>query len=191
MLRIAPILTAIWNNRRTLLRATKHLVLIFLLALGGYLVTIATLNYSGYCPITLARLSDDEMCKLVAQSILDHTPEYIYPSNFYPNHYSSGDKSEDVFPLVPKSPDEPRYQVIPYRNLGEFFAANPNSCEVSAGGWREGDPTGFWDHALGYLNSFVKVEYQLHYRDEHGGEVMRRLKTVRGIGVCGQIWNGF
>lgn len=189
MLQIDPSFVPIVNRTRLGLRVVKYLILLVIAIKVGRLIFIGTLNYAGYCPDTFRQLTDDEKCRLLAQSVLKRTPEYIYPSNF---RRDPNDGHYGYFNFRPQSADEPRYEVIPYLDIDEFFSANPENCLVNEAGFgSNGDPRGFWDRAFGEVTSFVQLKYRIRYRNEHGDSLEREVFTSSGIGVCGKFWSGF
>jgi hypothetical protein len=88
-------------------------LLIMLLGYGGYL---AYMSYSGYCFREKRYLSDEERIRFVINEILAN-----YSRNF---EFEKGLKNNQLR-------DKPLSgQPIPYRNMNEFRALNPECCEV-------------------------------------------------------------
>jgi len=144
-----------------------------------------TLNYAGFCFSEMRFLSDQEKIKIAVQYIFERYPKVGDEAWYSP----LGSNSKIM--KIKSWPENP----VPYKNLNEFFAINPNCCKVtqdyrSIGG--EGDNTSAWGCISGKKSAIVGVRYLLRYRDENG-DIQSKLKEIfPGISNCGELnWNIF
>lgn len=81
-----------------------------------------------------------------------------------------------------------REDKLSYATLEEFYAANPNSCELVER-FRHPDETfiiSFMDRASGRLNIFVRVFYV--YDFDRQNNVPLYAEKYFGISNCGKLW---
>ena len=93
----------------------NKLRLIVILVLIGFLL----LNYFGFCQREFRFLSDKERIEIAVQKALN-----FYKGSGYWGKFENLIDNESPF-------DRKRYERIPYKDSKEFFAINPNCCEVS------------------------------------------------------------
>lgn len=77
-----------------------------------------------------------------------------------------------------------------YSSLEEFYALNPNCCElveVFDGGERRNNTIPFGERVCGRLNTLVRVFYIYDYDQQNGGLPLYREKYF-GLSNCGESW---
>lgn len=137
------------------------------------------LNYLGFCFSGMRFLSDDEKIKVVVEQILT-----MYPRRDEVVDMVSIVNGKQVRTRVKRDPENP----IPYRDIDEFFKLNPNCCKVSKqvqdeGGWMAADLA---DRMCGRVSDFVDVTYFVRYRDAHGVEQKKAIRTMPALSNCGE-----
>jgi hypothetical protein len=72
------------------------------------------------------------------------------------------DKSQGAVAIVPE-------QLIPYRDIDEFFAVNPDCCSFARSGlYGEEWDSSLWFKITGYSAGFTNVKFRVRYRDAAG-----------------------
>jgi len=157
-------------------------LLAWILGNGAYLMH---LNYSGYCLWEGRYLTNEEKIRMVVEPLVSRGP----PLPFWPMRDRAGEVVRDsagkALTVLEGSdePVEPDY----YRNIDEFFAANPHCCEVrsyysdSEGIW---EPD-FWDRVAGDAGGVVWATYRFSYRDSNGVEHSSTYTYKEPLNNCG------
>lgn len=157
------------------------------LVLIGLLIIWMGLNCLGFCFDKMRFISDDEKIKLSVTRILKEYPKLV--DGKWKIRPGKGDDSNDwEAKSLPSSP-------IPYREIDEFFALNPNCCYVtrhyqSIFNSDGGDDVTFGDCMSGRKTSVVVVHYLLRYRDEKGKLQTETLEDYSSMNNCGKfVWD--
>jgi hypothetical protein len=101
--------------------------------------------------------------------------------------------SQELQPIVTRGPEGVGYKYvhpIPYRDVSDFRASNPDCCEFVPlnSGLQDGEVY-FWDVLQGRAARGVYLKYTIDYVDEQGQRQSARLEAQLVIGNCGQILN--
>lgn len=156
---------------------------LFKLVLAGLLSIFLGLNYFGLCYSQKRFLSDEEKRNLVIDYIIR-----TEKANFeYFQSIKAMNESDGYRRYIEKNLDD---EPIPYRDIEEFLALNPNCCQVttnykSIGG--EGDTVSCWNRLIGFKSSVVGIRYLKRYRDNKGIIQTKRLEIFPGISNCGEL----
>jgi hypothetical protein len=127
------------------------------------MVTIAALNYSGFCLPQGRYLTEQELIDIGARDEFR-----FYPPSHYPG-----------FAATIHNP-------IPYDSFEDFISRNPNCCSLSRTGREGGAPT-LLHRFSGYFATFVRVEYRV---EEDAAGAPKTTVSYIAITNCGFPWNG-
>lgn len=152
------------------IKALKIVLWSLLLISTGLLSGAAILNYTGYCLNEQRYWSNDELIRRGVDGALGHYPfiSFVYlelPPRGVQLQSRLGYRTtgeEQGFEINPA-------QLIPYRDVDEFFAINPNCCSVTRDGMHDevGEPS-LWDKVTGYSRAYVNIKLKVRYRDVSG-----------------------
>ena len=140
----------------------------------------AALNYSGYCFKQSRYLSDEERIRSAVENALTGYPAITYAYDVLPKRgyevlqdksrccgqgdMSRYDKSQGAVAIDPE-------QLIPYRDIDEFFAVNPDwdCCSFARRGlYGEEWDSSLWLKLTGYSAGFTNVKFRVRYRNAAG-----------------------
>jgi len=132
-----------------------------------------TLNYNGFCFKESRFLTDQEKYRIVVERIVQNGNPFQPVKPLRPGRtYWSPQEGDTISHWVIEGHDG-AVEPIPYRSADEFFAKNPNCCEMrpffeSSEGSFMPD---FWDRALGDCSGgVVRVTNIARFRDQAGIE---------------------
>lgn len=157
---------------------------LFKLVIVGSLSVFLCLNYFGFCYSQKRFLPDEEKRNLVIDYILLTEKSTLKEIQRVRGLDDNDYKRERLKYL----PDEP----IPYRDMEDFLALNPNCCQVTTnyktlGG--EGNPISCWERLTGW-SAVVGIRYLERYRDNKGIIQTKFVEIFPGISNCGElIWD--
>lgn len=79
---------------------------------------------------------------------------------------------------------------VPYRDIDEFFAFNPECCTVTTEYMaKEGiDYVSCWNRLIDTISSIVGIKYQERHRDNKGVIHTKIVERYRFITNCGHVW---
>lgn len=82
------------------------------------------------------------------------------------------------------------YEVLEYRDMDGFFAANPDCCEITSHSY-EGSAPSIFQRVAGNVSGFVKISYMISYR-ENEGDIIEEKKITRYVAIdrCGRCSSG-
>ncbi len=167
----------------------KSVGIILVLIVVGFVITIRTLVYNGFCVAERRWLNQAELFDVAMQNVFQFYP----PQRFrIPFVYSK----KITNPIV-------------YTSFDDFVRRNPDCCRMSSTGWK-GLQVSFFHRLRGYSGDFVRVEYAAD-EDEIEPAGLRRLEsTVAFFNArdeeykpnsknlsfvpmtnCGAVWQGF
>lgn len=158
------VLAPTWKRLMRLLLLPPLALIIFL---AGY----GVLNYNGYCFKEGRFLSDQEKYRLVVGEMVRNGAPFVPVKPIPPGRSFWSDQLGDkVSHWIVEGHDGP-VEPIYYRSADEFFAINPDCCEMrsylSTG--EGGFVYGFWDRAFGDCSGgVVRVMGLVRYRDQSG-----------------------
>lgn len=142
------------------------------------------LNFLGFCFTDKRFLSDQEKTNIVVREVLA-----AYPRPGETVNQVSVVNGVQVWTRVKVSPEN----LIPYRDINEFFSQNPDCCKVTKV-YHDGEglvALDFVDRICGRVSDFVEVKYFVRYRDEQGVERKKSIRTFPAISNCGKTVTAF
>ncbi len=152
--------------------------------LAIFLTAILSLNYLGFCFGQNRFLSNEEKRDLVIEYVIKGEKANLE----YFRHVKAMAKS-DKYRLYAEQNlgNEP----IPYRDIEEFLALNPNCCQVTLNyittGY-EANPISCWERLTGW-SAIVGIRYVSRYRDNKGIAQVKKIEIFPSISNCGElIW---
>lgn len=100
--------------------------------------------------------------------------------------------SQKLQPIITRRPEGVGYKYvhpIPYGDVSDFRAANPDCCKfmVINSGLQDRDVS-FWDVLQGRAARSVYLKYMTNYIDAEGRRQSAELEAQLVIGNCGQIY---
>jgi hypothetical protein len=157
------------STHRWIVRA----MLLLPLGLMAYPMVLTVLNYNGFCFKEGRFLSEQEKFRLVVEREIQYGPPFEPVLQYRPGvSYWSPAEGDKISHWRVKGHDGPVEPIL-YRGADEFFAQNPNCCEMrpffssSEGGFLPS----FWDRALGDCSGgVVRVTGLVRFRDQAGKE---------------------
>ena len=165
------------NNSLILIkRIFKYLILITLGLLILYAIGRLGLNYSGYCFEQKRYLTDQEKIDIVVTQMLRSFP----PNLNEPVQLPDGRRAIRFF--TPKNATR-------FQSIDEFYALNKDCCEVTDYvKWDKahpGEKIPLLQRLAGMVSSYVRIRYQLHYKNEDGEDITREIEGYSAISNCG------
>jgi len=168
-------------------------VLLIPIALGTH---DAVLSYNGFCFAQGRYLTDEERIRSAVEAILASYPRITYAYDVLPKPgyevvrdktrcCAQGDASR--FDGSKGGTAIDASQLIPYRDIEEFFAVNPDCCRFAREGlYGELGSVDFWTRVGGYSAGFVSAKYRVRYRDADG-KVRSKFSAVSwSFTACGE-----
>ena len=162
-----------WSVLWSWLRTPAGLVTFFTsvgLALTALTVALS-LTYNGYCISERRYLSEREMFDT---AILE-----VIKSRTYPR-----------IPSVSRWTRIDGWRMIPYKNIDDFKAQNPNCCRWTARNVGDSAPfVSLSDQLFGAANHFIAVDYIARYLDGNNNEQREATTAHIRLSACGRIWH--
>ncbi len=124
--------------------------------LATSLIVILWLSYSGFCFKQFRYIPDDEKVRIAIEYMLKQNKEEVAKS-------------------------KGRYDLYPFKNVHEFLANAPISCEPS------NDLRGgldWVDKVIGRLSTYVFLEFKVN----HDGTSYKEMRTI-SVTNCGNAWD--
>ena len=161
------------------IRPIHYLLIVTPLLLVSLCGVIAVINYTGFCFDKSRYLTDDERIRPVIQAVIETYPRITYAYEELPisgyeiitdkerccsrGDISKHDKSRGGVSIDPA-------MLIPYRDLNEFLAVNPDCCSFSRMGLygELGNIDSLWPKIKGCSSGFVNVKFRVRYLDAQG-----------------------
>ncbi len=130
-----------------------------LILLLGAPLSVATLNYAGFCLKEARILSDEEKVQIAVSYVMADYPPVMAQTR--------ATEQDGVWRNVVEyaRPEDPIY----YLDTGEFSRVNRDCCEVAERPGRAQAPF-FWPRIQGRLSDFVRVSYRVRYLEPGGAE---------------------
>jgi hypothetical protein len=149
----------------------KTVKVIFFTCIVASVLVWPILSLSGFCFTQKRFMSTDEYFDAAIRQIM----------------------SQQLQPIVTRGPEGVGYKYvhpIPYRDVSDFRASNPDCCEFGSlnGGLQDGYVY-FWDQIQGRAARSVHLKYTVNYLDDQGRRRSAQLEAQLVIGNCGKILN--
>ena len=151
---------------------TRHATkVIFFACVVASVLAWPILSFSGFCFAQKRFMSDDEYVAAAIRQIM----------------------RQPLQAIVIRGAEEVGYKYvhpIPYRDVADFRAANPDCCQFV--GHNSGLQDGHvyvWDQLQGRAARSVYLKYTINYLDDQGQRQSALLEAELAIGNCGQILN--
>jgi len=176
------VLAPTWKRLMRLLLLPPLALIIFL---AGY----GVLNYNGYCFKEGRFLSDQEKYRLVVERKIRYGSPFRPVKPIPPGrNFWSDVRGDKVSHWIVEGHDGP-VEPIHYRSADEFFALNPNCCEmrgyIISGSEGPFEPS-FWDRAFGDCSGgVVRVTSIARFRDQAGIERELLATSEAMLSNCG------
>lgn len=152
----------------------KHPIKIIVLGVLIALVSLASLNYSGFCIPQGRWLTDEEKIRLAASAVANNGPTFNYLNDHMRKALPESETRFRNFEVeYTDYRDETIWKEIPgggfsrigRANVDDFMRQNPNCCKVVGS---EGKPfvfPPFWWRILGNYDDVVEVRYTARFKD--------------------------
>jgi len=139
----------------------------------AYIALRSGLNYSGFCLEQRRFLTDGEKIEIVVRRILNSYPPALK------TYVTNPDGRRAINWSRPEKP-------IPYSSIEEFFAVNPDCCEVTLREHpKQGGTISLIDRLLGITSANVRVRYQVRYLDENKQPNTEYVEPYWAVSSCG------
>ena len=100
--------------------------------------------------------------------------------------------SQELQAIITRGPEGVGYKYvhpIPYRDVSDFRAANPNCCKVmTINSGLQDRVISFWDVLQGRAARSVYLTYTINYIGADGQRQTAQLETQLVMGNCGQVY---
>ena len=157
-------------------------LILILLVISALYLPKAMLLYSGYCLEKKRYLTTQEKFDIVVSQII-REEKWRTP-------YSVNEAGGKVFPEGGKDFSKESIKTLNYSSLEEFYAQNPNRCELV--GMLVDDDIQVFDipfavRLKGRLNTFVRVFYLYDFDKQNDNQPIY-IERYFGLSNCGEVW---
>lgn len=171
----------------TLRGLLRWAVIIILVTPLGLCTSIAALNYSGYCFDQSRYLTDDERIRSGIDAVLGNYAMIRFVPGEMPKRGSLAPTHRNFRGANWKGVEIAKEQLVPYRDLDEFTALNPDCCSFGRRGlYTDVSDTPFLMKLTGSSAGFFNARYQIRYRDAAGQIQSRSTGTTYHYTNCGR-----
>jgi hypothetical protein len=149
-------------------RLLSLVLILIALPIAG-IASVLALNYSGFCVSEFRYLSDDEKIRNVVSGLAKGGVSRVFAER--------GGKTVEVGTIT----------TLPYENIEQFFAANPDCCQVGPivrEGYYEPTPA---RRLTGIVSDIVAVRYLRRTVDAGGAVSTENVLVQFSMSACGRV----